>query len=64
MKDLGALMKQAQAMQEKLTEAQAKLADEGWRHNKCQDTPPAAATAPPAAVNAEAVQNRAASNLG
>jgi DNA-binding YbaB/EbfC family protein len=27
MKDLGALMKQAQAMQEKLTEAQAKLAE-------------------------------------
>ena len=24
--------------------AQAKLADEGWRHNKCQDSPPAAAT--------------------
>ena len=27
MKDLGALMKQAQAMQQKLTEAQAKLAE-------------------------------------
>jgi hypothetical protein len=29
--------------------AQAKLADEGWRHNKCHDSPPAAATATPAA---------------
>jgi hypothetical protein len=28
--------------------AQAKLADEGWRHNKCHDSPPAAATATPA----------------
>jgi hypothetical protein len=29
--------------------AQTKLADEGWRHNKCHDSPPAAATATPAA---------------
>jgi hypothetical protein len=29
--------------------AQAKLAEEGWRRNKCLDSPPAAATAPPAA---------------
>jgi hypothetical protein len=29
--------------------AQAKLAEEGWRRNKCQESPPAAATATPAA---------------
>jgi hypothetical protein len=29
--------------------AQAKLADEGWRRNKCHDSPPGAATATPAA---------------
>ena len=27
--------------------AQAKLADEAWRQNKCHDSPPAAATATP-----------------
>ena len=29
--------------------AQAKLADEAWRRNKCHDSPPGAATATPAA---------------
>jgi hypothetical protein len=32
--------------------AQAKLAEEGWRRNKCQETPPAAATATPTAPSA------------
>ena len=37
--------------------AQAKLADEGWRHNKCHDSPPAAAAR--AACAAAASEGRA-----
>ena len=36
--------------------AQAKLADEAWRRNKCQDTPPAAAAPTPPAPPADAKQ--------
>jgi hypothetical protein len=36
--------------------AQAKLADEAWRRNKCQDTLPAAAPPPPPAPPADAKQ--------
>lgn len=35
---------------------QSKLADEGWRRNKCQDTPPAAT--PPAAAAAPAAADK------
>jgi hypothetical protein len=38
--------------------AQAKLADQAWRSNKCQDTPPAAAPPTPPAPAADTKQKR------